>query len=54
MTGPSLVHYLLLIVALICFFAGFVRYREGGPVTIGWLGLCFWILDTLLFSTGVK
>jgi hypothetical protein len=54
MNGPALVHYLLLLVALACFFAAFLRYREAGPVSIGWLGLCFWILDTLLFAAGVK
>jgi hypothetical protein len=49
-----MVHYLLLIVALICCFLGFVKYRDGSPVSIGWLGLAFWILDTILFGAGVK
>lgn len=53
MNGPILVHYLLLIVALICFFLAFVRYRESaGPVSIGWLGLALWMMDTLIFGAG--
>ena len=52
MTGPSLVHYILMIAALICFFLAFVRYREPGPVSVGWLGFCFWVLDLLLFTAG--
>jgi hypothetical protein len=50
MNGPVLVHYLLLLAALVCFFLGFVRYREAGPVTIGWLGLALWMLDILIFA----
>ena len=50
MNGPMLVHYLLLLVALVCFFLAFVRYREAGPVSIGWLGLTMWMLDVLIFA----
>jgi hypothetical protein len=53
MNGPNLVHLFFLFVAMVCFFLAFIRYREGGPVSIGWLGLCLWMLDLLIFS-GVK
>ena len=54
MTGATLVHYLLLLVALICFFLAFVKYREGTPVSVGWLGFTMWMLDILIFGTGPK
>jgi hypothetical protein len=55
MTGPVLVHYLLLIVALVCFFLAFLRKWEAPAppsvsVGVGWLGMCFWMLDILIFS----
>lgn len=51
MTGATLVHYLFLIVALVCFFMAFLRRWENPPgVSIGWLGACFVVLDLLIFS----
>jgi hypothetical protein len=55
MNGPTLVHYLFLLVALVCFFLAFVRWKEPPAIiSIGWLGLFFWMLDVLVFSTGTK
>ena len=56
MNGPTLVHYLLLIVALVCFFLAFLRRWEVNPpgVSVGWLGLAFWMLDLLIFSSVPK
>ena len=50
--GGTFVHYLLLVVALICCFLGFLRRFEANPpaVSMGWLGLCFFILDVLIFG----
>jgi hypothetical protein len=53
MTGPLLVHYLLLLAALVCFFLAFIRKWEApNPpgLAVGWLGLCFWMLDMLIFA----
>jgi len=55
MNGPGLVHYLLLLVALVCFFFAFLRRGEApSGVSIGWLGFCFWMLDILIFGAGVR
>lgn len=51
MNGPSIVHYLLLIGALACFFLAFLRRWENPPgISIGWLGWCFFMLDMLIFG----
>lgn len=52
MNGPILVHYVLLLAALICCFCGFLRRWEAGPpgLLFGWLGVCFYLLDLLLFT----
>ncbi len=49
MNGPSVVHYLLLLAALFCFFLAFLKYREPA-VSIGWLGACLVVLDVLIFG----
>ncbi len=53
--GPNLVHYILLIAALLCFFGAFLRWKEGSPqaVSIGWLGWCFIVIDWLVFGASV-
>lgn len=50
MNNPSIiVHYLFLFAALLCFFFAFIKRFEP-PVAIGWLGLCFLVLDALIFG----
>lgn len=55
MNGPILVYYLLLLAGAVCFILGFLRRWESTPpgVSIGWLGMFFWILSVMIFGGAI-
>lgn len=46
---PS-VHFVLMLIALICLFCAAINRLASSPVALGWLGLFFWALDILVIA----
>jgi hypothetical protein len=41
-------HFILMLIAVICFFCAAIGRPVTSPISIGWLGLFFWALDLLI------
>lgn len=46
---PS-VHFVLMLIALICLFCAAINRPNPTPLSIGWLGMFFWALDILILG----
>ena len=45
MTNP--VHFVLLLIAVVCLFGAAIGRPATSPLSLGWLGLFFWALDVV-------
>jgi hypothetical protein len=46
---PS-VHFVLMLIALICLFCAAINRPASAPISLGWLGMFFWALDILVLG----
>jgi hypothetical protein len=45
---PISVHFVLMLIAIICLFCAAIGRPATSPISLGWLGLFFWALDLLI------
>jgi hypothetical protein len=44
------VHFVLMLIAVICLFCGAINRPAQSTISLGWLGMFFWALDLLLLG----